>query len=163
MFVGLGDEIKFYKNATFLNLFIGSRQANSTCLGYTYFGMYEVFRVESLEAEEWAALSESVRGCRRCILDCLSCDWLAQFQKEYIRLTQIKVKGSGTATEIRRRYDIGVSRVPCVRLICIRFNHALFDALKEPPRTRPGSAKKREYCYTSDDDARRPKKKRAKE
>ncbi|KAL4069572.1 hypothetical protein J3A83DRAFT_3586736 [Scleroderma citrinum] len=107
MFVGLGAETTRFCTPETHHLFVGVARGQ-----YMLMGLYEATRVEPLTTEEWKALPFDM-------------------QVKYSETTQRKNKDPRPVDAIRRAYNNGGLRVPCVKLNCLDFNETLYRRLRD--------------------------------
>ncbi|KAL4071041.1 hypothetical protein J3A83DRAFT_3345909 [Scleroderma citrinum] len=125
MFVGLGAETTRFCTPETHHLFVGVARGQ-----YMLMGLYEATRVEPLTTEEWKALPFDM-------------------QVKYSETTQRKNKDPRPVDAIRRAYNNGGLRVPCVKLNCLDFNETLYRrlrAIQKPSKsvlTKRGSTESR--------------------
>ncbi|KAJ7170000.1 hypothetical protein C8R46DRAFT_220548 [Mycena filopes] len=120
MFVGLGGESETFREPEQLNLFFSTppTQGNSRNLEVRYLGLYEAFRVSELTTGEWRTLAPVVRD-------------------NYAEIVVSRGKNKGRQSDgttqqkhkICSEYDRGALSVPCVRLVCVGFDEALYEGL----------------------------------
>ncbi|KAL0579112.1 hypothetical protein V5O48_002895 [Marasmius crinis-equi] len=108
VFVGLGVDKKTFLKEERQHVFIGEKGRDK--LAMRYVGYYSCERVDPLTKEEWDTLPRKVHH-------------------GYSKLSKEKNKDERAVEDVRKDYDQGNLRVPCVKLTCLEYDHRLFEGL----------------------------------
>ncbi|KIY45465.1 hypothetical protein FISHEDRAFT_76645 [Fistulina hepatica ATCC 64428] len=129
MFVGLGSDRGTFIELETCPLFVKFGEKD-----YRFMGVYAATRDKDLSVEEWENLSEEVRSLQVPMPPNFP---FSQMKATYCKTTKEKeYKDRDTMSQaIRAKYDEGLLRVPCVRLICVGAGEDLLKALIGIKRT----------------------------